>query len=122
MGWNELVTRDRAAAEAFYPAVFGVEAAPWDNAGGDYTVWNVDGRTVGGLLEMDDRWPADVPSHWMTYFIVENADTAVSMAEVLGGAIVVEPFDVPNIGRIAVLTDPGGAAFSIMAPAGPPDA
>jgi predicted enzyme related to lactoylglutathione lyase len=118
-GWNELVTRDVKAAKTFYTKVFGVEAAPWENAGSHYTVWNVDGRTVGGLLEMDDRWPAEVPAHWMTYFQVEDADATASMAEMLGGAIVVEPFDVPNIGRIGVLKDPGGAAFSVMASALP---
>lgn len=121
-GWNELVTRDVKAAKKFYPAVFGVKAAGRKNAGSHYTVWNVDGTPVGGLLEMDDRWPPDVPSHWMTYFVVEDADATTSMAEVLGGAIVVGPFDVPDIGRIGVITDLGGAVFSIVAPAGAQDA
>jgi predicted enzyme related to lactoylglutathione lyase len=122
VGWNDLMTRDTAAAEAFYPAVFGIEAAPWENAGSQYTVWNVDGRTVGGLVQMDENSPAEVPPHWMTYFIVEDADATAAMTEMLGGSIRVEPFDVPNIGRIGVLADPHGAVFSIMTAVGPADA
>jgi predicted enzyme related to lactoylglutathione lyase len=121
VGWNELQTRDIAAAEAFYPAVFGVEAAPWENAGTQYTVWNVAGRPVGGLLEMDDKWPPEVPAHWLTYFIVQDADATAAQAAALGGVIHLEPFDVPNIGRIAVLADPHGASFGIMAPTAQPD-
>jgi predicted enzyme related to lactoylglutathione lyase len=121
VGWNELVTRNTAAAQAFYPAVFGVEAAPWDNEGTQYTVWNVDGRSVGGLLEMNDNWPEGIPSHWMTYFGVADADAAAAQVSELGGTVHVEPFDVPNIGRVAIVTDPQGAAFSIMAFTGQPD-
>lgn len=114
IGWNELATRDPAAAKAFYPAVFGVEAAAWERENGEYTVWNVGGRAVGGLIEMNENWPAGIPSHWMTYFVVADAGAAAAQIKQLGGIVHVEPFEVPGVGRIAVVTDPQGAAFSII--------
>lgn len=122
MGWNELATPDTEAAKAFYAAVFGVEPVPFGPGGGrDYTVWNVDGQAVGGLIQMDEKWPEGVQPHWMTYFYVEDADASAAQVEQLGGVVHVEPFDIPGVGRIAVVTDPQGAAFSIMAPAVQPD-
>ncbi|MGH2941729.1 MAG: VOC family protein [Solirubrobacteraceae bacterium] len=118
VGWNELETRDSEVAEAFYPAVFGIEAVPWRSAGDEYTVWNVGERTVGGLLRMAEATPEDVASHWMTYFIVADADATAARAAELGGTVRISPFDVPTIGRIGVLSDPHGAVFSIMAAAG----
>ena len=62
VGWNDLMTRDTAAAEAFYPAVFGIEAAPWENAGLQYTVWNVDGRSETELLDLRSGHVEPVPA------------------------------------------------------------
>lgn len=111
--WNELATRDRAAAKAFYPAVFGW--SPADVSGGpmDYTEWELGDRKIAGMLQMDDRWPADVPSHWMVYFAVEDTDAVAARAQELGATILVPPTDIPP-GRFAVLNDPHGAAFSII--------
>jgi predicted enzyme related to lactoylglutathione lyase len=120
-GWNELVTRDLDAAKSFYPAVFGWEPADWSEGEGPYTTWKVDGQMIGGLMEMDDRWPSGVPSHWMTYFLVENADDAAAKAEELGGTVAVPPFDAAGVGRIAVLNDSHGTPFSVMSPASPPE-
>lgn len=118
-GWSELTTRDRAGALGFYPQVFGWEAEPFSDDEDGYMVWNVAGRAVCGLMEMGDEYPAEVPSHWMTYFIVDDADASAASAAELGGTICVAPFDVPGVGRIAVIDDPHGATFSIMAMAEP---
>jgi hypothetical protein len=116
--WNELSTRDADGAKAFYPAVFGVEPAAWDSPRDDgYMVWNVGGSMVGGLIEMDDRWPAEAPPSWTAYFMVEDADATTAQAVELGGTVLVEPFDAPDIGRIALLTDAHGAVFGVMSPA-----
>ncbi|MBJ7522389.1 MAG: VOC family protein, partial [Solirubrobacteraceae bacterium] len=60
------------------------------------------------------RWPAEIPAHWMVYFAVENTDATVAHAKELGGTVSVEPFDLP-VGRFAVLHDPHGALFSVIA-------
>ncbi|MGH3990819.1 MAG: VOC family protein, partial [Pseudonocardiaceae bacterium] len=70
-------------------------------------------RKIAGMLQMDDRWPADVPSHWMAYFAVEDTDAVAARAQELGATILVPPTDIPP-GRFAVLNDPHGAAFSII--------
>ncbi len=108
--WNELTTRHRDAEIAFYQSVFGWrrEAQP------DYDVWRLGEARVAGMMVMDERWPADVPDHWMVYFAVPDADDAVARVSELGGRIVVPPTEVP-VGRFTVLTDPQGALFSVIA-------
>lgn len=114
LSWNELATRDIDAAKAFYGAVFGWEGET--NAYGEtsYTEWKLGGRSVGGMIAMNEQWPAEVPPHWMVYFAVEDADAAVARAEELGGRVAVPPTDTPA-GRFAVLNDPHGAVFSVIA-------
>ena len=117
--WNELTTRDAAAAMAFYSAVVGWEFVPLDADDPDgYQLIRSHGRVVGGVLPMvGDDW-GDLPSHWMVYFAVEDADATAARATELGGSMSVPPFDLP-VGRVAVLNDPAGNAFSVMAAAGP---
>jgi hypothetical protein len=59
-----------------------------------------------------------VPSHWHVYFGTDDADATAAKAVELGGSIVVPPFDTP-VGRIAVLSDPQGAMFSVIKNAPP---
>ena len=111
--WNELATREIEAAKRFYAAVFGWTADT--NAFGDtsYTEWKLGDRTVGGMIQMNDEWPAEVPAHWMVYFAVEDIDAATKKVEELGGRISVPPTDTPA-GRFSVVNDPHGAVFSII--------
>lgn len=113
--WNELTTRAPDAAKAFYPEVFGWTSQDDDMPGGmTYTEWQLGGRTIGGLMAMvGDEWPPEVPNHWMVYFGVESTDTACEKVAELGGAVPVAPFDTPA-GRIAVVSDAGGAFFSVI--------
>ncbi|HEY2723263.1 MAG TPA: VOC family protein [Pseudonocardiaceae bacterium] len=112
--WNELATRDPAGAKQFYPAVLGWAPADHDTGPVTYTEWTVGDRPVAGMMPMDERWPADLPSHWMVYFGVEDTDAAAARAEQLGGTVAGPPTDIPP-GRFAVLSDPQGAMFSIIA-------
>ena len=117
--WNELTTRDPDGSKAFYSAVFGWNPQPMEDSPVDYTVWQLPGADadagVGGMMPMvGDMWPKDLPPHWMVYIAVEDTDAAAEKAKGLGGKVMVEPFDTPA-GKAAVLNDPGGAAFSIIA-------
>ncbi len=112
--WNELTTRDGDAARAFYREVFGWTATDTPAGGQPYTRFGLGGRDIGGMIVMDERWPAEIPAHWMVYFAVENTDATVAHAKELGGTVSVEPFDLP-VGRFAVLHDPHGALFSVIA-------
>lgn len=110
--WAELNTRDLPRAQQFLEAVFGyrVEALAGELP---YRTLHVGDARAGGLLQMTDRWPAELPPHWMIYFAVASADAAAERVRSLGGAVHVPPFDTPY-GRIAVVTDPQRAAFSVV--------
>jgi uncharacterized protein len=112
--WHELVTRDAAAAEPFYAAVLGWTYRPMDPVAPErYHLFEVAGRAVGGIVPASGDSTGDVPSRWIVYFMVDDTDTAVARARMLGGTAAVEPFDTPA-GRAAVLVDPTGAAFSVI--------
>ena len=86
----------------------------FEGAPDTYTVWEVDGNAVGGMMQMsDEMFPPEVPAHWSVCFAVADADGTVAKAKELGAAVVAEPMDMP-IGRFAALVDPQGAAFTIM--------
>ncbi len=112
--WNDVMTRDAGAAKAFYSAVFGWEPGPGPEGSGDeYTVWMNDGKPVGGMLQMGDGFPAEVPPHWGVCFAVADTDATAAKAKELGGAVVNEPTDMA-IGRFAGIRDPHGASFAVM--------
>jgi predicted enzyme related to lactoylglutathione lyase len=112
--WNELQTRDTAAAKTFYNEVFG-----WGShteAMGptmSYTEWKRGEDSIGGMMDMPADVPAEVPAYWLVYFAVEDCDAATAKANELGGATLVPPMDIPA-GRFSVVMDPTGAAFGII--------
>jgi uncharacterized protein len=111
--WNELNTRDPKAAKDFYGFVFGWSFEEKEYEAGIYTIISVGGEGVGGITE---RLPAEVPAHWLVYFGAEDADATVESAQQRGGEIPAGPFDISEVGRIAVLKDPFGAVFAVIKP------
>lgn len=116
IAWNELNTRDLDAAKAFYGAVFGWTFEDQDMGEmGSYTTINLGDGPVGGMLDMAGRGvPEQVPAHWQVYFGVEDTDAAVAGVRERGGNVMVEPIDIPA-GRFAILLDPHGASFAVIA-------
>jgi predicted enzyme related to lactoylglutathione lyase len=114
LSWNELATRDLAAAKTFYSSVFdwGVKSNPMPD-GGEYVEWQVGGRSIAGATAMGSMYPPNVPPHWLVYFAVANTDATVKRAQDLGGKVMAPAMDIPQ-GRFAVLADPQGAAFAII--------
>jgi predicted enzyme related to lactoylglutathione lyase len=111
--WNELTTRDADAVIPFYEAAFGWDAKTQTDPM-PYTEFQVGGRTVAGMMPPDDGAPADMPPHWLVYFAVNDCDESVATVKRLGGTTVVPATEAPP-GRFAVVTDPAGAAFGIIA-------
>ncbi len=111
--WVELLTRDPAAAEGFYGAVFGWKAETRQSGTTPYTTFSVEDGDVGGMRMMSDTLPADVPSHWSPYFAVDDCPLAVRRAADLGGRVLMPVTDI-DIGRLAVLADPDGASFDVL--------
>lgn len=112
--WSELATRDTVAATQFYTALFGWKTKVSDAAGIPYTHWRNDGVDIGGMMAMNEQW-GPIPPHWMNYVAVTNCDEMVAKASGLGGKVCVPATDIPNTGRFAVLQDPQGAMFSVIA-------
>jgi hypothetical protein len=115
--WNNLMTRDLEGAKDFYGKVFGWEAIHNDEAPPNILMWQVDGQRwpegLGGLMAITDDLPAEMPSHWQVYFVVENMDEAIEKATSLGATVGFGPIEVP-IARLATLVDPQGAVVSIL--------
>ncbi len=113
--WNELLTGDVAGAAAFYSRLFGwrVESAETPD-GPPYTMFALGDMPVGGAMASPEP---GIPPHWAPYIRVEDADATAAEAMEAGGTVCRAPFDVPSVGRIAVLQDPAGAVFCIIAPA-----
>jgi uncharacterized protein len=111
--WDELGTQDVEAAERFYNAVFGWTTKDMGEEYGGYRIFKNGETDVGGVMKMPDP---SVPSMWCPYVAVEDADAIVAKSGELGGETLMGPMDVPNVGRIAVLKDPVGAAFGIIKP------
>ena len=118
--WVELNTRQPDVAVDFFNTLFGWQAnqvgGPVEEGGPgfDYIMLQLGDTPVGGIITMDENWPAEVPPHWMVYFAVEDCDAAAAQVTELGGAVCVPPTDIPP-GRFAVVNDPGGAVFTIIA-------
>ena len=118
LSWNQCQTPDPARATEFYVAVFGYEVDEM-NLGGEqpFRVLKVGGKGVAGVREPTS---AGEPPHWSVVFAVDDADAIVSRAKELGGKVLLEPFDLPDIGRLAVLQDQGGAVFQVIKSFPPP--
>ncbi|MEA2282814.1 MAG: uncharacterized protein QOK21_3421 [Solirubrobacteraceae bacterium] len=109
--WAELATSDTEGAKAFYTALLGWEYD--DNPIGDGMVYSMarrDGKNVAALFGSEQ------PPHWNCYVTVASADAAAARAGEAGGTVRQEPFDVMDVGRMAVVVDPTGAALSVWEP------
>ena len=111
--WNELLTSDEAGATKFYSAVFGWQTADFPGAGVKYTLWKSNGKDIGGLIK---RPIENIPPHWLGYVTVADVDATAQKAGEAGGTVMVQPLDVPTVGRVAVIQDPQGASLGIIKP------
>ncbi|UQA92205.1 VOC family protein [Streptomyces halobius] len=112
--WNELNTTHQDAAAAFYKTALGIDSEAVKGAE-DYFALKVNGRPVGGMQSLPPDLPPGAPSHWLTYFAVADTDGTVAKVTAAGGSALREPFDM-IAGRMAVVTDPQGATFAVIAP------
>ena len=112
--WCDLRSSDPAGAQDFYAAVFGYAHQPMEMAGPDYGTFSLsaDQPPLGGIGGMMGA-PEGVPSHWLLYFAVADADASVTTASTAGGQSLAEPFDSP-FGRMGPLMDPDGAPFWVV--------
>ena len=111
--WVDVSSPDPEAAVEFYRGLFGwefVDAMP-PGAPGKYLVARLRGRDVAAVGSQPEGGPPFAV--WNTYVWVQSADDAASQVQAAGGHVAVAPFDVTDAGRMAVFTDPEGAAFCV---------
>ena len=116
--WNELMTRDIERAKKFYADTLGwTYEAMQTPHGGTYWVASAEGQPVAGIFDLNSPEYEGVPESWMAYIAVDDVDTRLRKAAQVGARVMKEPFDVPGVGRIAILSEPGGAGIGWMTPA-----
>ena len=109
--WCELRAADADAAKAFYTDVLGWETEAMEMPNGVYTILKAGGAPVGGI--MANPVPG-APAHWMSYITVDDVDKRIEQAQAKGGEVLMPAMDVPGVGRMATIADPGGAAISMI--------
>ena len=116
--WNELMTRDPKKARDFYGPMLGwtFDVMPMAN-GMNYYVCKQAAKPVAGIFEMTGADFAGVPTHWFSYIEVDDVDRRVAAATKAGAKLHRPIFDVPGVGRIAIIEDPVGAHVGWMTPA-----
>ncbi len=109
--WIDTSQPDPQAAADFYGALFGweLEDVMPPDAPGRYFMARIRGKDVAGVGSIPEGAPQ--MATWNTYVWVDSADETASKVEEAGGSVMMEPFDVMDAGRMAVLTDPEGAVF-----------
>lgn len=117
--WNELLTPDVERAKQFYQKTIGWTfiAMPMED-GASYWVARIDDLPVAGIFPTNRPAFEDVPESWMPYLAVDDVDTRVKTAVAAGAQLMRPIFDVPDVGRIAILTEPGGAGIGWITPLG----
>lgn len=111
--WHDLMTRDAAQVQPFYEGLFGWQVTPIDMGPVVYRALTANGKAVGGIVQ-EPNLPEGVPTHWVSYVLVDDLDAAVARGQERGGAVLVPPHPVPGKGRFAMLTDPLGASISLL--------
>jgi uncharacterized protein len=117
--WNELMTRNVERAKKFYADTVGwsFDAMPMPGGGGTYWVAKMGDTPVAGILDVSSPEFGPVPESWMAYLAVDDVDARVKKAVAAGAKLMKPIFDVPNVGRIAILMEPGGAGVGWITPA-----
>ena len=115
--WNELITTDPKASTEFYGKLFGWKAEPFappgaPTGGPPYMVFKTDGKDMGAGGMMQAPVPG-IPTHWLPYVIVENADKSLARAVELGGKALTPVMAIGEVGRVAVIQDPLGAVIGL---------
>lgn len=111
----ELVTPDLAASEHFYGSLFGWTFRDFKVGPSDYAEAYLDGRMIGGMVHKDLPTGERRRPSWLSFIAASDVDAVEKTAVQDGGKVLREPHDVPGRGRQAVLTDPQGAVFAVLA-------
>jgi hypothetical protein len=115
--WVDLAAADEAAAHGFYGRLFDWTTRVHRLGDGSFTRFCLADEEIASVYQLSRRHRNHgVPSHWTPYVAVADAERTAARAAALGATVVVKPFDVPGIARIALVEDPIGALFGLWEP------
>lgn len=112
--WIDLFSSDTERAKDFYGRLFGWTTMDPGSDYGGYFLFQKEGKVVAGCMANDGE--QGTPDTWTVYLTTDDADRTVEAAKANGGQVYVEPMDVTENGRMAMVGDPGGAAIGIWQP------
>jgi uncharacterized protein len=112
--WNELMTRDVEKAKKFYADTLGWSYEGMPMPEGTYWVASTGGEPVAGIVDAGSDGPSEA---WIGYIAVDDVDARAKKAVQAGAKILQPAFDIPGVGRIVILAEPGGATIGWMTPA-----
>jgi predicted enzyme related to lactoylglutathione lyase len=116
--WNELNTQNVEGAKTFLGAALGwtFEAMPIPH--GTYWIIKNGDERAGGIFNLGEmKGCENIPEHWLSYVAVDDVDARYKKALTNGAKEGRAPFDIPNVGRIAILQQPGGSTVAWFKPA-----
>ena len=116
--WNELNTWNPDKAKSFYRETLGwnYETHPMAD-GGTYTLCKAGETMAAGIFELEPDAGFDgIPDHWFAYIAVDDVNARLGGVEAAGGAILRPAFDVPRVGRFAIVKDSAGAVVGWVTP------
>jgi predicted enzyme related to lactoylglutathione lyase len=111
--WVDLGSTDPAKTRTFYGELFGWNCPEGPPEAGGYSVCDIGGKTVAGI---GPQMNPDFPPTWTTYVNVDSADATTGKVAPAGGAVLVEPMDVMDAGRMGIVADPLGAVIGLWQP------
>ena len=112
--WNELMTRDPEKAKQFYAKTLGWSFEAWGEDEGAYYIAMMGEKPVAGIFNMSGPEFEGMPEHWFSYVSVDDVDETAESVTAAGGSLMRPLFDVPEVGRIAIVQDPNGAVVGMM--------
>jgi len=116
--WNELMAHDVEKAKKFYAATIGWSFDSMTTPKGTYWVAKMGDTPVAGIFPMVGPDFSGMPEQWVSYLAVDDVDARVKKAAEAGAKIMQKPFDIPGVGRIAIMREPGGAMVGWITPVG----
>ncbi|GAA1264609.1 VOC family protein [Kitasatospora nipponensis] len=111
--WVDLTAADPVRAAAFYGSLFGWEFTEIGADGGHYRLATLRGVRVAGIAPQQPGEESGPAAVWNTYLAAEDVDRTVAKVRDAGGGVLVEPVEVLDFGRMAVVVDPAGAVVGL---------
>lgn len=115
--WLELQTENIDEVLEFYEKTAGWHFQPETMPdGGTYWLAMLDKKVVCGIWTLEKTGGQTINNRWVVYLHVDNIDSALDQARSIGADVLREPWDVPGVGRVAMIRDPGGAEIGWVTP------